>query len=79
MSDELRRRFGEIIRKKRAERGLSQEEFAEISGLHRTYLSDVELGKRNISLDNIANIALALDISISSLFEEVEREKFPRI
>ena len=71
MSDELRRRFGEIVRKGRTEKGFSQEEFAEFSGLHRTYLSDVELGKRNVSLDNIACIARALNTSISSLFEEV--------
>ena len=41
--------------------------------LHRTYISDVELGKRNISLENIGKMAKALDLNISLLFEEVEK------
>ena len=50
---------------------ISQEEFAEMCGLHRTYISDIELGKRNVSLENIEKIANALNISISQLFAEV--------
>ena len=41
--------------------------------LHRTYLSDVELGKRNISLENIDKIACALGMTVSELFQEVDR------
>lgn len=48
--------------------GISQEELAFRSGLHRTYISDVERGFRNVSLENIQNIANALEISISELF-----------
>ena len=64
--------FGKIVRKLRIERGLSQEDFAELCDLHRTYISDIELGKRNVSLENIARIASALEISISELFFEVK-------
>lgn len=64
-------RFGEAVRKLRQERQISQEEFADLCGLHRTYISDIELGKRNVSLENIEKIAMALGISISDLFEGV--------
>ncbi len=64
-------RFGEAVRKLRQERQISQEEFADLCGLHRTYISDIELGKRNVSLENIEKIAMALAISISDLFEGV--------
>lgn len=64
-------RFGEAVRKLRQEKQISQEEFADLCGLHRTYISDIELGKRNVSLENIEKIAKALDIPISRLFEGV--------
>jgi hypothetical protein len=54
---------------------MSQEYFADLCGLHRTYISDVELGKRNISIENIQKVALALEISISDLFYEVEKNE----
>ncbi len=65
--------FGVTIRKIRQSKKISQESFAELCGLHRTYISDVELGKRNVSLENIDKIAIALDIQISELFMEVEK------
>ena len=64
-------RFGEAVRKLRQSKQISQEEFADLCGLHRTYISDIELGKRNVSIENIEKIAVALDISISQLFEGV--------
>ena len=48
--------------------GLSQEELAERAELHRTYISDVERGARNLSLESITRLARALDISVSALF-----------
>lgn len=45
--------FGQAIRGLRQEKNISQEAFADMCGLHRTYISDVELGKRNVSLENI--------------------------
>ena len=51
----------------------SQEELADLCGLHRTYISDIELGKRNVSLENIDKIAQALQVKKSELFVEVEQ------
>ena len=65
--------YGEAIRHIRQKRKISQEELADRSNLHRTYISDVELGKRNISLANIEKIAQALKMRISDIFIEVER------
>jgi transcriptional regulator with XRE-family HTH domain len=48
--------------------GISQEVLAEQAALHRTYISDIERGARNVSLDNIEKLAKALQISISDLF-----------
>ena len=64
-----RRVFGDRIRALRQERGLSQERLAELAGLHRTYLSSVERGERNVGLDNICAIAEALGVSPAHLFE----------
>jgi transcriptional regulator with XRE-family HTH domain len=65
--------FGSTIRRVRQSQKISQETFAELCGLHRTYISDIELGKRNVSLENIEKMATALNIHISELFTEVEK------
>ncbi len=62
-------KFGEIVRKKRQEKGLSQEDFAELVGVHRTYIGMIERAEKNITLLNIEKIAHALEISISELVE----------
>ena len=62
--------FGSNVRKYRTEKGLSQEKFAELCGLHRTYISDIECFRRSISLDNIQKIANALEIETYKLFME---------
>ena len=71
MEDNIQVRFGNAVRKLRIQMNVSQEEFADICGLHRTYISDIELGKRNVSLENIERITIALDISLSDFFKEV--------
>lgn len=60
--------LGKKIKEIRNLKGISQEVLAEKTGLHRTYISSVERGNRNISLINIEKIALALDIEIFELF-----------
>lgn len=60
--------FGSAVRSKRCEKGLSQEELADRAGLHRTYVSDVERGARNPSLQSIEKLAVALELSVSALF-----------
>ncbi len=60
--------FGKNVRKYRLKQNLSQEKLAELSNLHRTYISDIERGKRSISLNNIEKIASALNIKEYKLF-----------
>lgn len=67
--------FGTNLRKYRTEKGLSQEKFAEICGLHRTYISDIECFQRNISLENVQKIADALEIKSYMLLKESEEIK----
>ena len=62
--------FGTNLKKYRTQKGLYQEKFAEICGLHRTYISDIECFRRSISLENIQRIADALDIKTYRLFIE---------
>lgn len=62
--------FGQNLRKYRNQLGLSQEKFAEVCGLHRTYISDIECFRRSISLENIQRIADALNIDTYKLFIE---------
>ena len=70
---DIRERFGDAVRGRREELGLTQEEFAERAHIHRTYLSDIERGRRNVSLINIEHIAIALDLPLSELFASVDR------
>lgn len=72
MKEHILIRYGQAVRKVRLEQGISQEELADRCGLHRTYISDVELGKRNISLENIERIAISLNRTLSAFFKEVE-------
>ncbi len=69
---DIRERFGFSVKDRREALGLTQEEFAERAGIHRTYLSDIERGTRNVSLINIERVALALSLKISELFQAVE-------
>lgn len=74
MQKDLLFAYGQTVRKIRLSKDISQEKFADMCDLHRTYISDIELGKRNVSLENIGKIANALGISISELFQEVEND-----
>lgn len=70
----LRVRLGKAIRRLRLQAGYSQESFAAVVGVHRTYMGSLERGERNVSLENIEKVAKALNISVSQLFAEAERE-----
>ena len=64
--------FGLSLKKIRLKKNLSQEELAYQSNLHRTYISSVERGERNISLINIVHIANALDVPLTELLGEIK-------
>lgn len=66
----LRQIMAENLRVLRISAHISQEELAELCGLHRTYISDIERCNRNVSIDNIEKIANALHITASDLLRE---------
>jgi transcriptional regulator with XRE-family HTH domain len=66
---DIRILYGARLKEFRKKKGLSQEELGFKSSLHRTYISEVERGRRNISIVNIARIAKALGIQIKEFFE----------
>lgn len=70
MVGDLQKVVGRNLRARRQERGLSQEDFADAIGVHRTYLGDVERGERNISLQRLERIAKELGIEARSLLDE---------
>ena len=69
--EDVRVRFGKTVRLRRGKLGVSQEEFADMCGLDRTYIGGIERGERNLSLVNIERIARTLRISLSELFRGV--------
>ena len=69
--EDVRIRFGRALRSRRAKLGVSQEEFADICGLDRTYVGGIERGERNLSLVNLEKLAKALKIPLSELFRSV--------
>ena len=68
----LQRILADNLKRVRAERGYSQEKLAEIVDLHRTYISGIERGTRNVSLRNIEKIARALELPVIDLLTEPE-------
>ena len=70
--------FGKVLKQTRENKGLSQEQLAFDSGLHRTYISLIERGKRSPSLRTLVRIVSALDLRLSVMIKDVEnlaREK----
>jgi transcriptional regulator with XRE-family HTH domain len=71
MPQDIRIRFGRALRRRREKLGVSQETFADICQLDRTYIGGIERGERNVALVNIEKIAGALKIPIAQLFRGV--------
>lgn len=71
----MSRRFGERVRDLRKRKNWSLEELAERAKMHVTYLSSIERGYRNPTLNVLAAVASALDVSLSSLVKGIEEDK----
>lgn len=69
--DDIRVRFGKAVRARRHKLGMSQEAFADLCGLDRTYMGGIERGERNVALVNIEKIARAFRVSLAELFREI--------
>jgi transcriptional regulator with XRE-family HTH domain len=69
--EDIRIRFGKAVRQKRQKLQVSQEAFADMCQLDRTYIGGIERGERNVALVNIEKIAKALQIPITQLFRGV--------
>jgi len=69
--EDIRIRFGKALRRRRQKLGVSQEAFADMCQLDRTYIGGIERGERNVALVNIAKIAKTLRLSIAQLFRGV--------
>jgi transcriptional regulator with XRE-family HTH domain len=69
--EDIRIRFGKAVRQRRHRLGVSQEAFADLCELDRTYIGGIERGERNVALVNIEKIARALRISLNELFHGV--------
>ena len=64
--------LGRRVHELRVAKKWSQEEFAHVSGLHRTYIGQIERGEKNISFDNLSRVAGALRVTLSALLEGLE-------
>ena len=69
---ELRRIVADNVRRLRVELGMSQEQLAAEAGLHRTYVGAIERAERNLSLDNIERLALALRVQPPALLIQTQ-------
>ena len=66
-SKQLRAVLARNIRLQRSVLGISQEALADLSGLHRTYVGGIERAERNVSIDNIEKLAVALEVTAVAL------------
>lgn len=75
---DIRARFGTHLRQVRTKRGISQEKLGEIAGLHRTFVSMVERGERNVTIATVEKIAQALECRMADLMPDIS-EPSPRV
>lgn len=75
MKAEILVQFGQKVREERLKRRLSQEQLAEVAGVHRTYVGMIERAEKNITLLNIEKIAKALNLEISELLDVPDETK----
>lgn len=68
-------KFGKVVRRWREQAGISQEELATRAGLHRTYISLIERGKRTASIEVVRRVADALNTTMAELISEAEKRR----
>lgn len=78
MHDRLIEALGVVLQERRSKLNLSQSDLAQQSEFHRSYISDVERGARNISLRNLSRLAEALETQVSTLIVSAERKLHSR-
>ncbi|MBI5757307.1 MAG: helix-turn-helix transcriptional regulator [Planctomycetales bacterium] len=66
--------FGKVVRQYREKRGLSQEDFADVAGIHRTYVSLIERGKVQVSIGIAHKLAVALGVPLSRMWRDLEQQ-----
>ena len=71
-SKPIAKQFGAVVRKLRTNQGMSQEAFADLCGVHRTYMGAIERGEKTVTIETADKIAKALKIRVSTLFIELE-------
>ncbi len=69
----IKNRFGQTIRALRNQKGLTQEQLGELSGLNQGFVGDIERGQRNPSLETVHNLCRALGLSVSETFTLMEQ------
>jgi transcriptional regulator with XRE-family HTH domain len=69
--------FGQAVRRHREKLGLSQEDFADVAEIHRTYVSSIERGKVQVSIGIAQKLALALKVPLSRIWREIEQDLTP--
>lgn len=72
MAADLQERFGSRIRQMRTKRGFSQEEFADICEIHRTFMGSIERGERNVTLNTLHRLARGLQVPMSRLLTRLD-------
>jgi transcriptional regulator with XRE-family HTH domain len=68
----LQKRVGMRLRMLREKKGWSQEEFADICGLHRTYVGSVERGERNLTLNSLHTLSKALNVKMTDVLKGLD-------
>lgn len=70
----LAKRFGELVRRLRSEQGYSQEQFSFRVGVDRTYINQIEQGRRNVTLGTADRLARGLGLTLAGLLLEMEQD-----
>ena len=74
MAETIEILFGRLVRRYRENVGLSQEDFADVAGIHRTYVSSIERGKVQVSIGVAQKLSVALSVPLSRLWKDLEQD-----